>query len=156
MISRRSFVLDGSAALAAMVSAPFSFALPAAQSKARHGVEGLGYADFAALIGSAFQFRLPSGAAADLKLIKVRLAPRCQVAAGRRPPVDADYEKFSLIFSGPRHLPLASAIHACEHPELGRFEMHLGEIGARESEDLRYEAVFNQPARTPRRRTTFT
>ena len=156
MISRRSFVFDGSAAVAALVTTPFRFALPPAGSKPSKVTQGLGYADFAALIGTAFRARLPSGQAVDLKLIKARLAPRYQVAPGRRPPVDADYEKFSLIFSGPGHMPLASAIHSCEHPELGRFEMHLGEIGARKEAHLRYEAVFNQPARAPERRTIFT
>ena len=85
---------------------------------------------------------------ADLQLIKARLAPRRLVAPGRRPPVDAENEKFSLIFRGREHSPLASAIHSFEHPRLGRFEMFFGEIGARDGAGVRYEAVFNQPVAT--------
>jgi hypothetical protein len=60
--------------------------------------------------------------------------------------VDANNERFSLIFTGPNTSPLAAAIHTFEHNELGRFEMYFGEIGLRNGNRIRYEAVFNQPA----------
>jgi hypothetical protein len=70
--------------------------------------------------------------------------------------VDADNERFSLIFRGPQHSPLASAMHSFEHPRLGRFEMYFGEISVRDEAGIRYEAVFNQPAATDLSRTTLT
>lgn len=149
MISRRTFVFDCSAAAAAFIGVPAGFGLSAAEANPVPAPDRLGYAAFAAQVDTRFRIRLPSGQVVDLKLIKARLAPRSQFTTSRRPPPDADYEKFSLIFTGPRHSPLSSAIHSCEHRRLGRFEIHLGEIGAREGVGLRYEAVFNQPAAMP-------
>src|SRR5947208_16588797 len=106
MISRRSFVFDGSAALAALVSFPMGFSVPSA--KPRPFTEAPGFAGFAALVDTTFHVRLASGEVVGLKLMKARLEPRRLMAQGRQRLVDAHYEKFSLIFTGPAHLPLSS------------------------------------------------
>ena len=156
MISRRTFVFDCSTALAGLASAPMIFGLRRTEAKASQSSCPLNYAAFAAQIDTIFRVRLFSGQVVALQLIKARLAPPRPDAPGRRPPVDADNERFSLIFRGPQHSPLPSAIHSFEHPRLGRFEAYFGEIGVRDNAGIRYEAVFNQPAATALSRTTLT
>jgi hypothetical protein len=90
----------------------------------------------------------------ELKLLKAPVAPPTPARPGHRPPGDAGNEKFSLIFSGPKEALLASAIHQFEHRHLGRFEMYIGQIGARDTDGVRYEAVFNQPAPAASTRAT--
>jgi len=91
-----------------------------------------------------FKVRLTDGQTANLTLLKAPLAPARRTIGGK-PPGDLHNEKFSLIFSGPKDVLLASAIHELEHQNLGRLEMHLGQIGTLATDGLRYEAVFNQP-----------
>ena len=97
------------------------------------------------MIGTIFRVRLSSGAVVDLKLLKAPLSPSTPVLAGHPLPGDAGYEKFSLIFNGPKNHLIQSAIHHFEHEELGRFEMYAGQIGTMD-DDIRYEAGFNRPA----------
>jgi hypothetical protein len=156
MISRRTFVFDCSTVLAGLASAPLGIGLRRTEARASQSPGGLNYAAFAAQINTSFRVRLFSGQVVALQLIKARLAPHRPDAPGRQPPVDADNERFSLIFRGPRHSPLASAMHSFEHPRLGRFEMYFGEISVRDEAGIRYEAVFNQPAATALSRTTLT
>lgn len=156
MISRRTFVFDCSAVLAGLGSAAIIFGLRRAEARPSQFNGRLNYAAFAAQISTIFHVRLFSGQVVALQLIKAQLALRPQVALGRRPSGDADNERFSLIFCGPEHSPLSSAIHSFEHSRLGRFEMYFGEIGVRHNAGIRYEAVFNQPAATARSRTTLT
>jgi hypothetical protein len=68
------------------------------------------------------------------------------VFPGRRPPPDAANEKFSLVFSGPRDRLLPAAIHRFEHAQLGSFDMYVGPVGPMNSENVRYESVFNRTA----------
>ena len=129
MRSRRKFVLDCTTALAALATAPMGLALAERESAAAQSPVSLDYAAFAGQINTLFRVPLASGQVVDLRLIKAKLAPRRALPPSRRPPPDAENEKFSLIFSGPQTVPLASAIHPFEHRRLGRFEMHIGEIG---------------------------
>jgi hypothetical protein len=145
MISRRKFAFESATAVAALVMAPISFGLPRMESRPTP----LNYAAFAGQIDTLFRVRFSPHQGIDLRLIKARLTPRPPIVPGRRPPVDADNEKFSLVFSGPRSSPLSAAIHVFEHPQLGRFEMYFGEIGIRDDDGVRYEAVFNQPPARP-------
>jgi len=95
-------------------------------------------------VHTVFKVRLDDGQVVNLTLLKAPLAtPRRTV--GRQPPGDLNYQKFSLIFSGPKDILLASAIHQFEHRELGRFEMHIGPVGLPGADGWRYEAVFNRP-----------
>jgi hypothetical protein len=143
MVSRRIFVSDCCTAVAALAAAPGWLSLPSAQAARFQGP--LNYAAFAAQLHTVFRVRLASGRVVDLRLTQARLAPPPRVVPGCRPPLDADNERFSLIFCGPQDAPLPSAIHAFEHAQLGCFDLHLGEVGLRDNTQLRYEAVFNQP-----------
>lgn len=148
MISRRSFVVDCSTVLAGLAAAPISIGLLRTEARASQCSGRLNYAAFAAQLNTIFRVRLFSGQVVALQLIQARLAPCRSSAPGRRPPADAHNERFSLVFRGPQHSPLPSAIHSFEHPRLGRFEIYFGEIGVRDNAGVRYEAVFNQPAAT--------
>jgi hypothetical protein len=140
MTSRRRFVLNCSTGLAAITTAPLIFA--ATQRKAPSSRD-LNYATFAEQLNTSFRV-VPQFGHTELKLVRVRLAPRPAVATAGRLPADADNEKFSLIFEGPGNFALPAAIYTFEHEQLGRFEMYFGEIGLRDSSFIRYEAVFNQ------------
>jgi hypothetical protein len=144
--SRRKFILDGSIFMAALAAAPASsFGLPVFSREGPVSLQNVSHRELAALIGTIFRVRLSSGAAVDLKLLKAPLAPPTPVLAGHPLPGDAGYEKFSLIFNGPKNHLIQSAIHHFEHEELGRFEMYVGQIGTMD-DDVRYEAGFNRPA----------
>jgi hypothetical protein len=154
--TRRQFLFNCSASLAALVLAPIA----TAQVSARHAGETelprpLTYATFCSQINTFFQVPLASGEVVKLKLLKAPLARPTPVVPGRRPPGDAGNEKFSLIFSGPKGAPLASAIHSFAHPRLGGFELYIGQFGSPDMESIRYEAVFNQPASAAIRSRSF-
>jgi hypothetical protein len=76
-------------------------------------------------------------------LIKVNCAPNPPPAAPRSPA--ADYERFSLLFRGPPEGELPERPAQFEHRELGRFELFVAPILAREADGQYYEAVFNRP-----------
>ena len=113
----------------------------------------MSYAVLAAQVNTLFRVRLAPGRVVELKLLKARLAPPTPITLGRRLPGDAGYEKFSLIFNGPRDALLASAIHRFEHTQLGRFDMFIGQIGRPEADGVHYEAGFNRPAPAAARTT---
>ena len=110
----------------------------------------LSYSSLASEVNTLFRVRLSPGQDVELKLLKARVAPPTPARPGRRPPGDAGNEKFSLIFCGPNEALLASAIHQFEHQHLGTFEMYIGRIGIPDTDGVRYEAVFNQPAASAR------
>jgi hypothetical protein len=155
MSTRRKFLYDCSAAIAAVTLFPFKSAGQLSQS--RGDVQSLGQLSYESLAGqlnTPFRVRLSPRQVVELKLLKARMTPPTPALPGRRPPGDAGNEKFSLIFSGPKEALLASAIHQFEHPHLGRFELYIGQIGAPDTDSVRYEAVFNHPAPAASARAT--
>jgi hypothetical protein len=155
MKTRRKFLLDCSTAMAGLAVAPFHSAGQLAQLHEGFQNPGkLSYSMFAGQVNSIYRVRLSPGQVVELKLLKARVAPPTPARPGRPPPGDAGNEKFSLIFSGPKEALLASAIHQFEHRQLGRFEMYIGRIGTSDTDRVRYEAVFNQPAPATFTRTT--
>ena len=154
MSTRRKFLFDCSTAVAALGLVPLHSAGQLAQP--RGGFQSLGKLSYPSLAGQVNTlFRVLSvGQVVELKLLKARVAPPTPARPGHRPPGDAGNEKFSLIFSGPKEALLASATHQFEHRQLGRFEMYIGQIGTRDTDGVRYEAVFNQRAPAASTRTT--
>jgi hypothetical protein len=155
MSTRRKFLFDCSTAMAALALVPLHSAGQLAQPCG--GFQSLGklsYPSLAGQVNTLFRVRLSVGQVVELKLLKAPVAPPTPARPGHRPPGDAGNEKFSLIFSGPKEALLASAIHQFEHRHLGRFEMYIGQIGARDTDGVRYEAVFNQPAPAASTRAT--
>lgn len=149
MSSRRQFIFDCSAVLAALAVAPISvFSRTAASGGKFQSLEQMSYPVLAGQVNTIFRVRVSPRRVVELKLLKAPLARPTPVIPGRPLPGDAGYEKFSLIFSGPKNELLASAIHCFEHDELGQFEMFIGQIGTPEADGVRYEAGFNRPAPT--------
>ncbi len=144
MKTRRTFLSDCTLSLAALALVPASSISVSAMAGAGSATR-LNHAVLSQQVHTLFKVRLDSGQVVNLTLLKAPLVMPPRTAVGRKPPGDVNHEKFSLIFSGPKDGLLASAIHQIEHPELGRFEMHLGPIGMPGADGLRYEAVFNQP-----------
>lgn len=143
MSTRRKFIVDCSTAVAALALVPIStFKVAAAPFEP---VEPMTHAVFAKQVGTIFQAQPGAGQPVNITLLKVRQMPLTTTPAGRRPAPDFGHEKFSLIFSGPNDTVLASGIHPFAHPRLGRFDMHLGQIGLPTADGIRYEAVFNRP-----------
>jgi hypothetical protein len=148
MSTRRKFLFDCSAAITAVTLFPFKSAGRSSQPLGvvqSHGQ--LSYESLARQLNTPFRVHLSPRDVVELKLLKARVTPPTPAMAGGRPPGDAGNEKFSLVFSGPKEVLLASAIHQFEHRHLGRFEMYIGQIGTPDTDSVRYEAVFNYPAR---------
>jgi hypothetical protein len=152
MNTRRRFLLDCSAVVTVVSLFPFPV-VSAPLISSGQSLDDLSYSDFAAQVHTKFRVRLAPARSVEIKLLRVRLAPQTRLISSRRPSADADNEKFSLIFSGPKHASLEPVIHCFEHAELGRFELHLGQIGAGHDSEIRYEAVFNRPAQIASRKT---
>lgn len=135
--------------MTALALAPVA-AIKASAGTARtfQSVDDMICSDWAAQVNTPFQTRLASGQIVQLQLVKVRLGRTTPSKPGRRPAADANNEKFSLIFSGPKDALLAPAIHRFAHEQLGRFEMYIGQIGTADAQTVRYETVFNRPTPT--------
>jgi hypothetical protein len=152
MITRRKFLCDYSTAAAAMALFPMSFdRKPALSGNGLQCLDQMSYPVLAGQINTVFRVCLSPRQVVELKLIKAPLAPPTPVKPGGRLPGDAGNEKFSLIFSGLKDEFIPDAIHRVEHGQLGRFDMYIGQIGARDTDQSRYETVFNRPAPTASR-----
>ena len=146
MKSRRKFIIDCSAVMAVITVAPINLLNRTATSGGGYqSLEQMNYAVLAGQLNTLFRVRVSPQQVVALKLLKAPLAPPTPIRPGHRLPGDAGYEKFSLIFSGPKDALLASAIHQFEHEHLGRFEMYIGQIGMPHPDGVRYEAGFNRP-----------
>lgn len=145
MSTRRKFLFGCSTATGALALFPLK---SAAQLALSHGDSEsrrqLSYRSLAGQVNALFRVHLSPQQVVELKLLKAQLAPPTLNRPGHPPPRDAGNEKFSLIFSGPKEVMLASAIHQFENRRLGLFEMYIGQIGSLDTERVRYEAVFNQ------------
>ena len=145
MSTRRKFLFDCSYTVAALALLPPGLVnLRAAHCAVDQSIDRLPYAMLADQVNTTFRVRALSGRTVELTLLKAPLArpPR----PGRRRAPDADNERFSLVFSGPKNDLIESAIIPFEHDRLGRFEMYIGPIGSQDTRSVRYESVFNRPA----------
>ena len=102
----------------------------------------LDFATFNALQGAAF-----SVVFAPEETLELRLESATDLGSGSQeahPRMAApQWERFSLLFRGPRSHFLPQATYEFAHPTLGSFPMFIVPIGA---DDLgfRYEAAFNR------------
>lgn len=105
----------------------------------------LSFAMLRGQVNTAFRVQATPSQAVELELVEAELAPE----GPRRPggvAAPADYESFSLIFRGALQEPLPQRIHKFEHPKLGRFELFIVPVAARDTNRIYYQAVFNRPA----------
>jgi hypothetical protein len=80
-------------------------------------------------VGEAFAIAAP----AAVELVLASAEALGEWPGGRQP--------FSLTFRGPREPPLAQAIYALEHPDLGTLEIFIVPMG-RDAESTSYQAIF--------------
>jgi hypothetical protein len=145
MSSRREFILSCSALAAVAAVAPlgaleglFNFGLPVAS------IDQLSFAELAAQVNTRFRVYATPARVVELELVEASLDPG-RPQHGRRTPPDADCEKFSLFFTGPRNELLDQKILKFEHDRLGRFELLVLPIFTRKPDRMNYQAVFNRP-----------
>jgi len=143
MRTRRKFLLGCSTIAAASIAAPL-FSRGALFESPDASFEDLAFAQWAAQVNSTFRVQASDGQTCELRLIEaVRDAERPQ--HGRRPSIDANYEKFSLIFAGQPHERLSQDIFKFDHERLGRFDLFIVPLFSRNPETAKYAAIFNRP-----------
>jgi hypothetical protein len=90
---------------------------------------------FAALLGTAFRFRVGEGRSVELTLTGVTSTPAPE-----------GWERFALLFDGPEPSELPSDTYLVDHESLGSFPLSVGPVQALGQRPC-YEAVFNRPVR---------
>ena len=78
-------------------------------------LENLNQASFNSHLNETFRVTLGSDQTLDLALE--------EVCSGKVP--SEDFESFSILFSGPRHIALQQGIHEMTHEQLGAFSLFL-------------------------------
>jgi hypothetical protein len=99
------------------------------------------YAEFAQFTGSVFAVHL-----APEEVVELMLSSATEVGPNAADGGQPRWERFSLLFHGPRSRFIAQATYAFEHPTMGRFPLFIVPLGV-DGESYQYEAIFNQRAR---------
>ena len=97
---------------------------------------------FSRYIGTTFRIRTSPFTAINLELIKVtrrELSPSDSEKAAKTPEVDC----FSVVFRGPRKLPLESRTYRIEHDQMGAFDLFIAPVDDHKKQ-RHYQAVFNR------------
>src|SRR3954466_6676217 len=125
MATRRRFLLDCStvAVTASLVPAKV-FAGPLRARKVL--LDQLSYSAFEEQLNTIFVVHRASAPLVKLALIQVEAMARHKLAPANA--ADAQNEKFSLIFAGPRNDPLGQDTYIFEHSILGQFDMFIATI----------------------------
>jgi hypothetical protein len=110
-------------------------------------LDQLSFSELAAQVNTRFRVYATPARVLELELVEASLDPK-RPQRGGRPPLDADYEKFSLIFCGLRGEFLDQKILKFEHDQIGRFELLVLPIFTRKPDKMDYQAVFNRPKRS--------
>ncbi len=91
--------------------------------------------DFAKHLNQRFQLRSEAG---DLQLELIE-ATAFRTAGT---PADGQRVPFSVVFRGPKEVPLAQMMHDLEHREMGSLGLFMVPIGP-DDQGMLYEVVFN-------------
>ena len=144
MSSRRHFLACGAAAVVTAMAYPTKvFAAPLRFFRKEQSLDELRLATFAGQLHTTFRVTDTPAGRLELKLVEAS-----QTKAVPRQPAnapDAQYEKFSLIFSGPKAPLLAQQIYRFEHSQIGGFAMFIVPIVTRATKQQHYQAIFNRP-----------
>lgn len=100
-------------------------------------------ATFAGQLHTTFGITDAPAGRLELQLIEASLTEAAPKQPANAP--NAQYERFSLIFSGPKSPLLAQRIYRFEHPRIGWFAMFIVPIVTREADQQRYQAIFDRP-----------
>jgi hypothetical protein len=144
MKARRTFLLRCSAVAAgALVMPDTLLAEPALlRSAAAHS----SLAEFEKHLNTSFDLIREDGMKVTLKLIEAHTGtPRSSGKALSRRAKDADNEKFSLLFKGPRQQLLAQETYRFRHAALGEWRMFIVPVLSKSQRHYVYEAIFNRP-----------
>jgi hypothetical protein len=106
-------------------------------------LDDLRFSTFSEQLHTVFRVVPEEGKPVELELIEANLPAQRNAAKARG--MDAAYEKFSLIFSGPLADRLEQKIYQFEHPKIGSFEIFIVPIISKDLTKLHYQAVFNRP-----------
>lgn len=106
-------------------------------------LDELRFSIFAEQLNSTFRVVPESGPTVALELIEATQRATNPNARG----MDATYEKFSLIFSGPLEAPLEQRMYPFEHAKIGRFEIFIVPVASRDPKKRHYQAIFNRPVK---------
>ena len=155
MKSRRDFLARFLALTAGVMAGTIrTLGQPLNFSPRSSSVDQISFSEFSSQVRTGFRVHAGPGRVVELQLMEACLDPKMP-QLGRRPALDADYEKFSLIFSGPRRELLEEKCLRFEHDQLGSFELVVLPIFTRKPDRMNYQAVFNRP-RKPGRTRQFT
>jgi len=146
--SRRRFLARCSALVATTAVAPALLAEERDNEMKDRSLHELRYATFARQVKTRFRVQTELAGLTELELIEAKLAEEPPVSPGMARTEDAGNEKFSLIFSGPREALLPQRTYKFEHGKIGRFEMFITPILAKDTSRPHYQAVFNRPVKT--------
>jgi hypothetical protein len=97
---------------------------------------GLNMASFKSQLGTSFQINHQASKVKITLVDVANFASRKQAAAGK--------EGFSLLFRGPKEIPLKQDTYLIEHDELGMFSFLVVPVGTQGTRGPYYEAVINR------------
>lgn len=147
MSTRRKFLFDCSTVLAAMTLAPLAVpAKPREFEMKERSLNELSFSTFAAQLKTRFRVCAASDRVVVLELAEAIPQKEYPRQSGQPAP-DADNEKFSLFFQGPRNERLEQNTFRFEHNKIGRFDLFIVPILSRDTQFFYYEAVFNRPGK---------
>lgn len=147
MSSRREFLATFSALTAVVLVDPLRTLGQVLNFGPRSSsIDQITFSELASQVNTRFRVQAAPGRVVKLELMEASLDPKLP-QYGRRPAPDADHEKFSLIFSGPRSELLAEKFLMFEHDQLGCFELVVLPVFTRKPDRMNYQAVFNRPRR---------
>jgi hypothetical protein len=145
MRTRRQFLVNCSIMGITASLSPTALAAPRARRVRRVALDDVTFADLAAEAGSVFVVRAAPKTLIPLVLTQID-APR------QKTGLDAANEKFTLVFAGALDQALEQNTYTFQHPALGVFPLFITRVGSRDAALCCYEAVFNRPPETERRR----
>jgi hypothetical protein len=143
MTNRRNFLIGCSTLALAAGFTPATL-LAARPPRGSVSLDRVSFATFKSTIGTEFIVVKDPSTPAILKLIEAKLTPTTHPLALQGQ--DANNEKFSLMFCGPKQFSLTQDTHVFEHADIGCFEMFIVPVGSQDSSHTRYQAIFNRPA----------
>lgn len=100
---------------------------------------------FSAQVGTRFRIYTSPLTAISLELIKVtrREPPSKDQSDNDRSAKTPQLEGFSVVFRGPRRIPLQSRTYRVQHDQMGAFDLFITPVNDHKKQRF-YEAVFNR------------
>lgn len=141
LLNRRDFVLCCSAFGAVTLLPTAGLAAPLRRGARFMPLQKLSFQTFAKQLNSSFEVEINDSSTLAVQLLQAKKGKvRRNNANG-----GAAYESFSLLFAGPRDIPLAQGTYRFGHSRIGRFDLFIVPVLSPDNESLRYEAIFNRP-----------